>query len=161
MLRKQQPRRANGHRWKTSPKNGLLALAKGSGKGQPSKTEIFQTITTLLQPKTMEILWPARPANSWPRPHLGQLIPGGAPRLMPLPSCNRGLSPPEEAKRRPSLPFLLNGKKHPPPLCQWDVQSLTYKIPSHAPLGSDTGSLGRVSSKEAMQEAIMSCVHSS
>lgn len=43
---------------KTPIKACFLYWAKGPGMGQLSKTEIFQTLTTVLQPNTPQKMWP-------------------------------------------------------------------------------------------------------
>ena len=55
-LTKLETRNANVHRHKNNNNNnqGLLYLAIRPRKGQPSKKENFQTITTLIQPSTPE-----------------------------------------------------------------------------------------------------------
>lgn len=80
-----QPRNAHGCRHKKSPEKSLLFITKGPGKGQPSTTENFQTLLTVLQAQYHR-------KTVAPYPSLQQR-PGGEPNLPSSPDCNEAPLP--------------------------------------------------------------------
>ena len=59
----------------------LLSPVKGPGKGKPHKTENFETMASLLQPKTL--------VKMWPHSHPCQERFAEEPGLPPSPGCNK------------------------------------------------------------------------
>ena len=113
------------------PHHKTLLSTKNPGKGQPSKTENFQLITTLLQPSTTE-------KKTWSHCHAQQQTPRCKPEFPHLPICNKTLQLPpllmgwcqRQSPKDPRHSFSLGSNECPPfQGSHWQLCAKTRLLP--------------------------------